>query len=354
MIPVSVCIIAKNEEDKIQECLRAIHKHPFEIIVVDTGSTDKTKEIAEKYADKVVDFEWVNDFSAARNFSISQASHDWILVIDCDETITELNFHEMQKLMDKYPYAIGRLTRDNLCYSKEKEQMHTTDLVERLFNRNFYHYEGTIHEQVVRIDEKEAYAFEFPLTIVHTGYLGTDDDIEQKSERNIELLKIQLSQDKKDPYIYYQLGQSYMLKNDYETAYEYFDQGFYLEVDEKLEYVQRMLISYGYCLMYTGRIEKALTLANVYDSFSDNADYLFMMGNIYLKARLNDKALMEFLKATSVKKHFDEGTNSFRAYHNIGCIYEAYGQIDQAKLYFEKAGDFQMSKERLENLKKEE
>ena len=77
--PISVCMIAKNEEKHIEKCLAAIRSHAagsveLEIIVVDTGSTDRTKEIAARYADKVLDFVWVNDFSAARNYSISQAS----------------------------------------------------------------------------------------------------------------------------------------------------------------------------------------------------------------------------------------------------------------------------------------
>lgn len=343
MIPVSVCIIAKNEEKNIVKCLRALHKHPFEIVVADTGSTDRTKELAEKYADKIVDFPWVNDFSAARNFCISQASHDWILTMDCDEFVEELNFSEMQKLIELYPYAIGRLTRDNICYGKDKSIIHTTDLVERLFRRDYYHYEGTIHEQLVRIDGSEGYAFEFPLHITHTGYFGDDNDLEKKAQRNIDLLEETLRHNPEDPYLYYQLGEAYKLKNDYETAYSYFDKGFYLEVDESLEYVQRMIVSYGYCLLYTNRIEKALSLANVYDSFSDIADYVFLMGNIYLKARLNDKALMEFLKATTLVKHFDEGTNSYRANYNIGCIYEAYGQKDKALLYYKKAGNFPLA-----------
>ena len=104
--------------------------------------------------------------------------------------------------------------------------------------------------------------------------------------------------------------------------------------------------------LYTNRIEKALSLENVYDSFNTIADYLFLMGTIYLRARLNDKALMEFLKATTCTRHFDEGTNSFRAFHNIGCIYEAYGQYDEARKYYQKAGDFELSKERLANLPK--
>lgn len=350
MIPVSVCIIAKNEEKNIEKCLRGISKHPFEIIVVDTGSADRTKEIASRYADKLLDFTWVNDFSAARNFSIEAASHDWILVIDCDEFIDKLNFHEMQKLMTLYPHAIGQLTRDNICYNKNHELMHSTDLVERLFNRRLYHYEGTIHEQVVRKDGTQAYGFTFPLYVTHTGYSGSEEEINSKAERNISMLKAALEQTPEDPYLFYQLGESYMLRNDYENAFHYFDRGFYLDVDETLEYVQRMMNSYGYSMLYTGRIEKALTLANVYDSFNNNADFLFMMGNIYLKARINDKALLEFLRATGMKRHFDEGTNSYRAFHNIGCIYEAYGQYDEARKYYKKAGDFPLSKERLKNL----
>jgi len=350
MIPVSVCIIAKNEEKNIEKCLRAIYKHPFEIVVVDTGSTDRTKEIAARYADKVLDFEWVDDFSAARNFSISQASHDWILVIDCDEFIEKLNFQEMQKLMKQFPHAIGQLTRDNICYDQNHNTIHMTDLVERLFNRRIYHYTGTIHEQVVRKDNEKAYGFEFPLYISHTGYHGTPEEIQAKADRNIRLLKQELDASPDDPYLYYQLGESYRLNNDYENAYEYFDKGFFLDVDETLEYVQRMVVSYGYVMLQTGRLKKAQTLENLYDYFCDNADYLFMLGNIYLKVRRNEDALRAFLTATTCQKHFDEGTNSYRAFHNIGCIYEAYSHFDKAEAFYKKAGNYPPSVERLNNL----
>ena len=70
MHPISVCIIAKNEESYIEKCLAALKPYDFEIILVDTGSTDRTKDIAARYADKVLDFVWINDFSAARNFSL--------------------------------------------------------------------------------------------------------------------------------------------------------------------------------------------------------------------------------------------------------------------------------------------
>ncbi len=351
MIPISVCIIAKNEEKNIENCLKAIYKHPFEIVVVDTGSTDKTKEIAAKYANKVLDFEWVDDFSAARNYSLQQATNDWVLIIDCDEVIQEIDYSEIQSLIQEFPYAIGRIKHDNLCYDKSHNIVHSFSLTERLFDKRRFHYEGSIHEQVVSYDSSEQlYGFEVPLTVSHTGYLGTEEDLEAKSARNIALLKHELLHHPDDPYLFYQLGESYMLKNDYESAYEYFDKGFYLEVDENLEYVQRMIISYGYTLLYTNRIEKALSLANVYDSFKSNADFVFLMGNIYLNARLYDKALIEYLRATSLHKHFDEGTNSYKAFHCIGCIYEAHGQTEEAIKYFRKAGDYAPSKEKLLSL----
>ena len=84
-LPISVCIIAKNEQKYIENCLKALRRYSWEIIVVDTGSTDDTRQIATRYADKVYDFTWIDDFSAARNFAAAQASNNWILVLDCDE-----------------------------------------------------------------------------------------------------------------------------------------------------------------------------------------------------------------------------------------------------------------------------
>ena len=81
-VPISVCIIAKNEEKHIDECLRRLSPYGFEIVVTDTGSTDRTVEIARKYTDKVYSFEWINDFSAARNFCTAHASNNWILVLE--------------------------------------------------------------------------------------------------------------------------------------------------------------------------------------------------------------------------------------------------------------------------------
>ena len=91
MATLSVCMIAKNEAEVIGRCLDCVKSFADEIVVVDTGSTDNTKEIASRYTDNVYDFKWINDFAAARNFSFSKATKDYVMWLDCDDIIDEHN-----------------------------------------------------------------------------------------------------------------------------------------------------------------------------------------------------------------------------------------------------------------------
>ena len=91
MITISLCMIVKNEEKMLARCLDSVANLMDEIIIVDTGSTDRTKEIAARYTDKIYDFEWCDDFSAARNFSFSKATMDYIYVPDADEYLDPVN-----------------------------------------------------------------------------------------------------------------------------------------------------------------------------------------------------------------------------------------------------------------------
>lgn len=100
MASISLCMIVKNEEKVLARCLDSIADLMDEIIIVDTGSTDATKEIAAKYTDKIYDFTWVNDFSAARNFSFEKATMDYIYAPDADEVLDEENRAEFAKLKE--------------------------------------------------------------------------------------------------------------------------------------------------------------------------------------------------------------------------------------------------------------
>lgn len=98
MITISLCMIVKNEEAVLDRCLSSIADLMDEIIIVDTGSTDKTKEIAAKYTSQIYDFDWQDDFSAARNFSFSKATKEYIYAPDADEYIDDSNHHKFSLL----------------------------------------------------------------------------------------------------------------------------------------------------------------------------------------------------------------------------------------------------------------
>jgi len=112
---VSFCMIVKNEEKNLVKCLRSIRDIVDEIIIVDTGSTDKTKDIAQVFGSKVFDFPWTGDFSDARNHSLNQATGDWIFVLDADEVISSRDFDELKRLIRKKsssPVAYSIVTRN--------------------------------------------------------------------------------------------------------------------------------------------------------------------------------------------------------------------------------------------------
>ena len=100
MIEISCCMIVKNEEKILARCLDSIADIMDEIVIVDTGSTDATKEIAARYTDKIYDFEWVDDFSAARNFAFSKATKDYIYSADADEVLDEENRRKYRELKE--------------------------------------------------------------------------------------------------------------------------------------------------------------------------------------------------------------------------------------------------------------
>ena len=96
---ISLCMIVRNEERFIGQCLGSVKDFVDEMIVVDTGSTDRTAEIAHQFGATVLDHAWTGDFSEARNYSISKASRDWILILDADERLAERDSKKLRELV---------------------------------------------------------------------------------------------------------------------------------------------------------------------------------------------------------------------------------------------------------------
>ena len=348
--PISVCIIAQDEEKRIEKCLTSIKPYGFEIIVVDTGSTDRTKEIASQYADKVLDFVWCNDFSAARNFSLREASNNWIFMMDCDEWIKEIDVEELNYFCKHHPDNVGVISRENLVTERGQLVLNSTDHTERFFNKKYYHYTGIIHEQLTAIQGKEFPCLLLHITIEHSGCDMTPENRITKSERNLALLRRQLEQEPENPYAYYQLGKGYEIAGDYQSACEYYGKGLYFDVDPSLAYVQAMVISYGNTLLQTGQEQTALGFEQIYDEFATTADFVYLMGRIYMVNGMYPQAVEQFIKATTFETCKSHGANSFLNFYHIGLICEKLGDIDNALTYYRKCIDYPPASEKAAQL----
>jgi len=330
--------------------MEAIKDFGFPIIYTDTGSTDRTLEIVARYTDNIYHFEWCHDFSKARNFCAMQAPTDWIWVIDCDEYIKDSNLHELADLckFDENNNTIGTIVQRDIFYQRGQHAFSATRLG-RIYHRGFCHYEGIIHEQIVPISkETKATYRDLSFSQNHDGY-SDPNVLAMKSKRNADLLHIALREGE-DPYLYYQLGRCYTVLDQPADAADAYGRGLALDVDPDLFYVKSMVESYGYSLLDLKEYETALSFENIYDTFANTADFLFLMGLIYMNNALFDKAIQEFKKATAYASSTVEGVNSFLAYYNIGVIYECLGQTKEALSYYRKCGDYTPARERSEVL----
>ncbi len=344
---ISVCMIVKDESEILDNTLKSISKYGYEIIIVDTGSTDNTKEIAYKYTNKVYDYKWENDFSKARNFAISKANNENILVLDADEIVLNVDKKLLEKTICKD--KVGRINIVNK-YSNSGENFESREKISRFFCKNLFKYEGIIHEQIVSTSGEKYLTYDIPVTIEHIGYEENELGRKEKIKRNIKLLEIELENKGLDPYVLYQLGKCYYVEKDYEIAERYFNQVINFDLDTNLEYVQDMIECYGYTLINQDKCKEAMELLGVYSEFSNCADFVFLVGHIYMNNGYFDKAIDEFEKAKKYKTCKTKGVNDYLANYNIGLILECLGNTEEAIKYYKKCKDYKLAKERMKLL----
>lgn len=340
MPDISICIITKDECENLKTCLDRIKNLGLEIVVIDTGSADATKQTALAITPCVYDFAWCDDFSAARNFAAKKATCDTILFLDSDEFVDTFDVDRLTQLIEKHPFAIGHIHIKSL-YESDGQTMSSNEPIARIYSKKIFHFEGRIHEQIVPIDAScEVDTFEAPVFVTHVGYQGDTAYREKKADRNLKLLLQELSEHGDDPYTLYQIGNSYFYSKQYDKAIPYFEKAMELPLDLKLSYVHSIVNLYGYCLIHTKRFADALMLEAVYDDFKNDADYLFVLGLIYMNNAQFSRAIETFLAATQIPTCVVDGVNSYSAFYNVGVILECLGDLENAIIYYEKSGDY--------------
>ncbi|MCL2101380.1 MAG: glycosyltransferase [Fibromonadales bacterium] len=282
---ISLCMIVKNEEKNIGECLESARGLADEIIVVDTGSNDKTIEIAKSYGAKIEHFAWTKDFSAARNYSISKASCQWIVWLDADDRVPAKTAEELRKKistesMNKVFYLV-------ICNTANEGKTGTRFSQIRVFPNNLeIRFQGKIHEHILPsvkklnlIEEKCA------LEIFHTGY---EDPIilKEKQIRNLDLFKEEYPDlMKMDSNAMFHYAVSLEIIEDYENALLWQKNAFEKAKMERYNYLETLIPqNIARILEELERIDEAMEYLDISLKLEPNFGFA-----INQKAKLFDK-----------------------------------------------------------------
>lgn len=324
-------MIVKNEEGNIRRCLDSVSELVNEIIIVDTGSTDNTKSICSEYNAKVYDFDWINDFSAARNYALSKSSGDWNLVLDADEYISSFNKKSIRKFISNCN-KIGMVKITNF-FNHENEIRSSSEYISRLMPKGVL-YTGKIHEQIDSSLPREIINIE----LEHDGYLGKN-----KFDRNINLLLEEFNDNNKDAYICYQIARTYQSNKMYLEAKSFFEKFYKLSNHKVDAFLDDGIISYINNTINTKDFSIGLELIeDNFTSLQNIADFHFACGMFFMEAILSDfntyssyyeNIEISYLNALSVGDSSSGGVmgaGSYLAAYNLGLFYEMNNIKDKA------------------------
>lgn len=301
---LSVCIIAKNEEHIIENCLKSVISVSDEIIVLDTGSTDKTKEIASGFTNKVYSYAWTDDFSAARNECLKYATQPFILVLDADEKL--INPHDIISTINDVKEEVGGWLIKIISY---KEHNNTKDLYKnklvRLFRNNLhFKYEGIIHEQIVNTIISSGFKIEdSKIEILHEGYNYEPSVMKKKQLRNLNLLLKQDFPDSKNAYNQFQIAKTYLALKDLDNAENYAKKS--IDNSQSNNVLKPQALNYGSIIAYQ-KGNKEIALSRALESLNCLVNQKFanyVAGECYYDFNNDKLALIHYTNMLNIEQN---------------------------------------------------
>ncbi len=281
-VTLSLCMIAKNESGTIGRCLQSAKDLVDEIIVVDTGSTDDTVDIARYMGATVIEAEWQDDFSLARNASLDRATGDWILFLDCDEELAPGCGPDLRALIRDSRHEAYFIQVSNLTETGSKLLAPSV----RLFrNRKTFRFEGRIHEQIatsIIANKGQQSIGQCSISIIHHGYNGQQYNIQAKIRRNLKLLN-NTPDTEKDGFFYYNLGVEHLRLREREKALDCFLEASKLTA-ANLGYAPILALRTATTLMDLSRYRDAVRHLKYYQGIYGNFNDLFLLETLcYLR-----------------------------------------------------------------------
>ncbi len=372
---LSLCMIVKNEADRLPRCLASIKQLADEIVIVDTGSSDKTVKIAKRFTDKVYHFPWCDDFAEARNYSLSKAGGQWILVLDADEVLLPSAIPLIRRIVNQDNNIIAV----NLLRQEMGTNQAPYSLVCRLFrNRSDLRFRGIYHEQIdqdlIRIKQSETHwqiaNLEQP-TILHCGYTTAAINQADKYHFAERLMQKHLQLNPNDIYIKNKLGALYLSQGKSAIGLELLVESWRSLQEQTANEVLKFEVLYhlGFAYQQLGQPTQAITY---YQTALDLPVSPWQkltawnnLGGIFYDQQDFNSAIAAYRQVVAIAPNFKEGHNNLglalrhggqnvlaiasyqraiaidpcyaEAHQNLGAALLQCGDVHHAKLHFQSA-----------------
>lgn len=352
MKTIALVMIVKNEERCLKRCLDSAADLADQIIIVDTGSEDRTREIARGAGAQVYSYTWKNDFADARNYALSLSNADWNLILDADEYITAGTREDISAFLES-GLCMGDIYRKDV-YMENGELTYSQSRLSRILPKGVL-YKGKIHEQ----PDSNLPTVLLPIKIDHDGYLQTGE----KERRNLPYLLRELEERPEDAYLLYKIAGSYHTLGEHAKALDAFRE-FYRKVPPHAPYRPKGVVGYLYSLMEHKDFSEILELLPIEEkNLNCHASFHFFCGVFYMNLILSDIARYKdylpkieesYLRCLEIGENLqdeeDIGAGTYKAAYNLGTWYEVSGKPEKAREYYLRASrqGYGKAKERLE------
>jgi RNA polymerase sigma factor (sigma-70 family) len=332
-VELSLCMIVRDEEPRLAACLDSVAPHVDEMVVVDTGSTDRTREIARERGARVFDFPWTESFADARNQSLTQARGDWIFWVDADDLLSPESGRKLRDLIRRHPARdVAYQVQVRIPPSPGEFNESVVDHVKLFPNRPDLRFEHRIHEQILPSIRRAGLEVRFSdLFVTHANYDRSDEGQAKKRRRDFRLLELDLRDRPDHPFVLFNLGMTHLYATkEYEVA------AHYLRRSLDRSHCSDSIVRKAFAMLTWARMcqgEWAAALAANEEGrsyYPDDAELLFQAGQLYQQVGRFDEArrALERLISEEEEPHYrsvDTGLRTYRGRHELALLFRRMG-----------------------------
>ena len=333
---LSLCMIVRDNENTIEPCLKSIEPWVDEIIVVDTGSEDRTPEICEKYGARLFRFPWCDDFSRARNESLKYATGEWLFWMDSDDTIPEECGRKLKELASEIhdPNIMGYVMQVH-CPGKDEENEKDVTIVDhvKMFrNRKDLRFEHRIHEQIIPAIRRAGGDVAFTdIYVVHSGSDRTTEGRIRKLRRDYKLLELDLKERPDHPFVLFNMGMTLADDERHEEAIRYLQRCVSVSQPNESHLRKAYALLIGSFAQANRHHQAWQCCAAGLNHFPDDKELLFRAAMLHQHFDRFQDAEKAYLRVISEyeDRHFtsiDADLAGYKSRHNLALVYEDMGK----------------------------